>query len=79
MVSYSRARAEAIGIKMESIGLAERPERILILAASSIVAIFWLPALATGILIIAVLATFTVLQRGRHVYKSLKIKEKTEN
>ena len=45
MVSYSRARAEATGIKMESIGIAERPERIIILAAFSLSAIFWIPAL----------------------------------
>src|SRR3989337_810787 len=39
MVSYTRARAEAAGIKMESIGIAERPERIVILATATIAAI----------------------------------------
>ncbi|MCW4018378.1 MAG: archaetidylinositol phosphate synthase [Candidatus Bathyarchaeota archaeon] len=72
MVSYSRARAEAAGVKMESVGLAERPERIIILAAASLAAIFWLPALNIGIIVIAALATFTVLQRGLHAYKELK-------
>jgi archaetidylinositol phosphate synthase len=72
MVSYSRARAEAAGIKMESIGLVERPERMLILAAVSIVAMFWKPALNIGIIVLAVLANFTVLQRAYHVYKTLK-------
>jgi phosphatidylglycerophosphate synthase len=72
MVSYSRARAEAAGIKMESIGIAERPERILILAATSIVAFFWLPALNIGVVVISLLATITVLQRSWHVYKSLR-------
>jgi phosphatidylglycerophosphate synthase len=76
MVSYSRARAEAAGVKMESIGIAERPERIIILAATSLVGIFWLPALAIGVLLIAVLATVTVLQRGLHAYNSLKTKGK---
>ena len=76
MVSYSRARAEAAGVKMESIGIAERPERIIILAATSLVGIFWLPALAIGVLLIAVLATVTVLQRGMHAYNSLRTKEK---
>lgn len=75
MVSYTRARAEAAGIKMESIGIAERPERIIILAAASIVAIFWLQALNIGVAIIAVLATATVIQRGLHVYKVLKNRE----
>jgi archaetidylinositol phosphate synthase len=75
MVSYSRARGEGAGVKMESIGIAERPERIIILAVASIFAIFWFPALNLGVAIIAVLATFTVLQRGLHAYSSLKTKE----
>jgi archaetidylinositol phosphate synthase len=75
MVSYSRARAEAAGIKMESIGLAERPERIIILAAASLAAFLWLPALIIGVIAIAILATLTVVQRGLHVYKTLKNKE----
>ncbi|MDX1813213.1 MAG: archaetidylinositol phosphate synthase [Candidatus Bathyarchaeia archaeon] len=74
MVSYSRARAEAVEVKMESIGLAERAERILILSIASIAAIFWLPALNIGIIVLAVLSNFTVLQRGLHVYNSLKKK-----
>ena len=74
MVSYSRARAEAAEIKMESIGIAERAERMLILAVASIAAIFWNPALNIGIILLAVLSNFTVLQRGLHVYSSLKKK-----
>jgi archaetidylinositol phosphate synthase len=75
LVSYSRARAEAAGIKMESVGLAERAERMIILAAASVAAIFWLPALNIGIILVAVLSNLTVLQRGVHVYRSLKKKE----
>ena len=74
MVSYTRARAEAVGIKMESVGLAERAERMLILAAVSIIAFFWLPALGYGIALLAVLANLTVIQRALHVYKTLKKK-----
>ncbi|KON31721.1 hypothetical protein AC478_02370 [miscellaneous Crenarchaeota group-1 archaeon SG8-32-3] len=76
MVSYSRARAEAAEIKMESIGVAERAERMLILSIASIAAIFWLPALNIGIILLAVLSNFTVLQRGLHVYNSIKKKSK---
>jgi len=76
LVSYSRARAEAAGIKMESVGFAERAERMLILAAVSIIAFFWLPALGYGIALLAVLSNFTVIQRAFHVYKELK--KKTE-
>jgi archaetidylinositol phosphate synthase len=74
LVSYSRARAEAAEIKMESVGLAERAERMLILAVASIAAIFWRPALNLGIIVLAVLSNLTVLQRTLHVYNSLKKK-----
>ena len=74
LVSYSRARAEAAGVTMESVGFAERAERMLILAAASVVAIFWFPALNIGIILLAVLSNLTVLQRGIHVYNSLKKK-----
>lgn len=77
LVSYSRARAEAAGIKMESVGLAERAERMLILAAVSVIAIFWFSALNIGIILLAALSNLTVLQRGLHVYNSLK--KKTDN
>ena len=74
LVSYSRARAEAVGIKMEGVGFAERAERMLILAAVSIIAFFWLPALGYGVALLAVLSNLTVIQRGFHVYKELKKK-----
>jgi len=79
LVSYSRARAEAAGIKMESVGLAERAERMLILAVASIAAVFWLPSLNWGIIVLAVLSNFTVLQRGIHAYRWLKKKKTSEN
>lgn len=85
LVSYSRARAEAAGIKMESVGIAERAERMLILAVASLAGFFWpqvltfwvlnVSALNIGIILIAVLSNFTVLQRAVHVYKVLKKKE----
>ncbi len=69
LVSYSRARAEAIGIKMMSIGLMERAERIILLIASSMVAFFWFPALNIGIISLAILVHFTVLERALYVYR----------
>jgi len=74
LVSYSRARAEAAGTKMESIGLAERAERIIILALASLVAFFWQPktAINAGIILLAILSNLTVLQRGLYAYKKLK-------
>lgn len=74
LVSYSRARAEAAGLKMESVGLAERAERMLILAVFSVAAYFWLPAFFYGVALLAVLSNFTVIQRVLYVYKELKKK-----
>ncbi|MBS7616546.1 CDP-alcohol phosphatidyltransferase family protein [Candidatus Bathyarchaeota archaeon] len=76
LVSYARARAEAADIKMESIGIAERAERIIILAAASIAEIFLANALEAGIILLAVLTNVTVAQRSIYAYKMLKEKEK---
>ena len=75
LVSYTRARAEAAGIKMESVGFAERAERMLILSAVSIIAFWWLPALNYGIILLAILSNLTVIQRALHVYKTLRKKQ----
>ena len=75
LVSYSRARAEAAGFKMESVGLAERAERMLILLLATLIAIYWLPALNIGVIIIAALANVTVVQRAAYVYVKTKKKE----
>jgi archaetidylinositol phosphate synthase len=77
LVSYSRARAEAAGIKMESIGIAERAERIIILTVASLTAYFWQPTttMNTSIILLAVLSNLTVLQRGLHAYRKLKKQE----
>ena len=76
LVSYSRARAEAAGIKMESVGLAERAERIIILIAASLIAVFWQPTtvMNIGVILLAVLSNLTVLQRSLHVYGKSKKK-----
>jgi archaetidylinositol phosphate synthase len=77
LVSYSRARAEAAGITMESIGIAERAERMIILAVASLVAVFWQPSTVMngGIILLAALSNLTVLQRAIHVYNKSKKKE----
>lgn len=75
MVSYARARAEAAGTKMESVGIAERAERIIILAAASLTEIFLKGAVEAGIIILAILTNLTVLQRSLHAYKTLKKRE----
>jgi archaetidylinositol phosphate synthase len=77
LVSYSRARAEATNVKMESVGIVERAERIIILVIASIVAIYWQPTTVMGVAIIllAILSNLTVLQRSLYAYEKLKKKE----
>jgi len=63
LVSYARARAEAAGVRMEAVGMAERPERLIILATASFLSIAWREALSWGVIILAVVTNLTVLQR----------------
>lgn len=73
LVSYSRARAEAAGIGMESIGIAERAERIIIIATASVIAAFWQQKMVmnSAVVLLAMLSNLTVLQRAFHVYRRL--------
>ncbi len=63
MVSYTRARAEAVGEECE-VGLAERPERLVILIVG---ALLGRNVFRVGIWILAALSHLTALQRVRHV------------
>jgi archaetidylinositol phosphate synthase len=74
LVSYARARAEAASVKMESIGMAERAERILILLVASLVALVWLNALGWSVVLLAFLTNITVLQRVIYFYRAVKKK-----
>ena len=70
LVSYARARAEAAGVKMESVGLAERAERIVIIALASFISYVWLDALNWSILLLAILTNLTVVQRAIYFRKA---------
>ena len=75
LVSYTRARAEAEGVKMETVGIAERAERLVILAIASFLSIAWLQALSWGVIVLAILTNLTVLQRVIHFRKASQQKE----
>jgi archaetidylinositol phosphate synthase len=70
LVSYTRARAEAAGVKMETVGLAERAERLILLALVSFLAFIWVEALCWGILVLAILTNLTVVQRAIYFHKA---------
>ena len=63
MVSYVRARVDVEGVKLKGIGLAERPERILILLIATILAAFSSLSLELGVGLVALLSTVTVAER----------------
>jgi len=75
LVSYARARAEAVGVKMETVGIVERAERLVILATASFLSIAWIKALSWGVVILAILTNLTVLQRLIYFHKASKQKE----
>src|SRR5262245_37856617 len=74
MVSYTRARAEALGVECK-VGLATRPVRVVILSVGLVFAkgagIFDVELLAPAIYAMAALTAFTVVQRVWHVRNAL--------
>jgi len=66
LVSYVRARAESIGIKLEGIGIGERAERLLVLAIIGMIGF-----MEYAILIVIIIATITLFQRIITVYKKI--------
>jgi CDP-diacylglycerol--glycerol-3-phosphate 3-phosphatidyltransferase len=69
MVSYTRARAEALGVECK-VGIASRAVRVVILSVGIVFAD--LGALEPAVYVLAALGTITVLQRIFHVRKELK-------
>ena len=74
MVSYTRARAEALGVECK-VGLATRPVRVVVLSIGLVFAkgagLGDFELLAPAIYVMAVLTAFTVVQRVWHVRREL--------
>ena len=75
MVSYTRARAEALGVECK-VGIATRPVRVVILSIGLIFArgasLGHFNLLAPAVYVLAVLSAVTVLQRVAHVHGELR-------
>src|SRR5665213_1584631 len=75
MVSYTRARAEALGVAC-TVGLATRPVRVVILSIGLVFAkgasLGHFALLAPAVYVLAVLSAFTVFQRVAHVRSALR-------
>ena len=66
LVSYAKARAEALGVACE-VGLMERPERFIVLVAGALLGL-----LVPALWVLATLTTVTVAQRVLHVRREMK-------
>lgn len=69
VTSYTRAKADALGVDLKGIGALERPERITLLAApQAFFGLLWGGwVLRSVVLLLAAAAVWTVIQRVRHV------------
>jgi CDP-diacylglycerol--glycerol-3-phosphate 3-phosphatidyltransferase len=78
MVSYARARAEALGVECK-VGLATRPVRVVVLSAGLVLAkgagVVDVELLAPAIYVVAGLTALTVAQRVWHVRGELRALE----
>lgn len=66
LVSYARAKADSLGINLAGIGVGERSERLVVLIVSSL-----LSAVGLGVIVVALLALITFVQRTVKVSRAL--------
>ncbi len=67
LVSYTRAKGDALGVALSGVGIGERSERLLIIAVSSIVGqVGW------GVVLVLVAALYTFLERTVRAVRGLK-------
>jgi len=69
MVSYTRARAEGLGVACR-VGWFERPERLLLLVAAGLFGVG--PAMPAALILLATLSFATAAQRVVHVWKNTR-------
>ena len=66
MVSYTRARAEGLGLECR-VGWFERPERLVLLILAGALHVFW--AMTGALMVLALFSIATAVQRVMHVWK----------
>jgi len=72
MVSYSRARAEGVGLQAADVGWFQRPERIILLGLGLLLTPLFPPVLLLVLAALVLLTTLTVLQRVVHVARTAR-------
>jgi archaetidylinositol phosphate synthase len=58
LVSYTRSRAESLGVKLQGIGIGERAERLLVIAVIGMIGL-----MEYAVIIVAIIAAITFIQR----------------
>ncbi len=72
LISYTRAKAESLGVAMSGVGIIERGERVGLVILASLLYIVN-PSYSLYLLyLLLVLSIATIIQRSLHVYRALK-------
>ncbi len=66
LVSYTRAKGDALGVNLAGIGIGERSERLVVLIVTSLLSI-----VVVGVLIVVVIAFLTIIHRTIKVSSAL--------
>jgi archaetidylinositol phosphate synthase len=69
LVSYTRSRAESLGVDLKGIGIAERAERLMIISLTAMVPLR--NAMSFAVVIILILCVITLYQRIGYTYNKL--------
>jgi archaetidylinositol phosphate synthase len=77
LTSYARARSEAADIPMETVGVVERAERLIIIVLASLLSIIWIDAIRWSIILLAVATNITVLQRVLYFFNKAGSQKKS--
>ncbi len=79
IISYTRARAEALNVRMEGIGIIERAERLILVFI--IIVLLYINQLTIALIItytLIVLSIITIVQRIIHVYRELSSSSRSQ-
>lgn len=67
LVSYARAKSDAINVKLQGVGIGERAERLLVIAIIGIIGF-----METAVIIVVIIAGITLIQRMIVTAKNIK-------
>jgi archaetidylinositol phosphate synthase len=67
LVSYTRAKGDALGVALSGVGVGERSERLLVIALSSLVGL-----VGWGVVVVLIIALYTFLERTYRAVRALK-------